>query len=125
MQGMALEWSRLSEASGLKCFPPQKRALAKVSPLRGEWIEIAKGDRLVCDKLVSPLRGEWIEISMLIHSFGGVIVSPLRGEWIEIIHIAKQRNACTSRLSEASGLKYKAYTTLAPHSRLASQRRVD
>ena len=54
---------------------------------------------------VSPLRGEWIEIYSDKACGSVTSVSPLRGEWIEI-HIRKiaiQRTA--PRLSEASGLK--------------------
>ena len=36
-----------------------------VSPLRGEWIEIAKLPREILLVVVSPLRGEWIEIAMV------------------------------------------------------------
>ena len=52
----------------------------KVSPLRGEWIEIAATVDFVPIGTVSPLRGEWIEIFGANILFVPATVSPLRGE---------------------------------------------
>ena len=77
--------SRLSEASGLKCFIVLRRQrFHDVSPLRGEWIEIRKAVALPPSGKVSPLRGEWIEIQNVPLVKYAAVVSPLRGEWIEI-----------------------------------------
>ena len=56
----------------------------RVSPLRGEWIEIISDRAALLLPFVSPLRGEWIEIMWPARTAARQIVSPLRGEWIEI-----------------------------------------
>ena len=56
-------------------------------------------------RTVSPLRGEWIEMASSIWNLDETTVSPLRGEWIEIRFIIAQNSQKSSRLSEASGLK--------------------
>ena len=65
----------------------QEKIVLRSLPMRGEWIEIAKGERLSLYGGTSlPMRGEWIEI---MQELGEALQNeslPMRGEWIEILY---------------------------------------